>query len=55
MIQIREAAGQLAIDQTQREGTIRSLEELVAELEQTLAGAGGGTPEDASPLLLRAA
>ena len=36
MIQIRESAGQLAADQTQREGTIQSLEELVGELEQTL-------------------
>jgi methyl-accepting chemotaxis protein len=55
MIQIREAAGQLAADQTQREGTIQSLEELVADLKQTLDGAGGNTPEIASHQHLRAA
>ena len=36
MIQIRESAGQLAADQTQREGTIQRLEELIIELERTL-------------------
>jgi hypothetical protein len=55
MIQIREAAGQLAADQTQREGTIQSLENLVAELTQTLDGAGGSVPGVASPELRRAA
>jgi methyl-accepting chemotaxis protein len=55
MIQIRESAGQLAADQTQREGTIQSLEELVADLKQTLDGAGGSTPEIAPPQHLRAA
>jgi methyl-accepting chemotaxis protein len=55
MIQIRESAGQLAADQTQREGTIQSLEELVADLKQTLDGAGGSTPEVAPSQHLRAA
>ena len=53
MIQIREAAGQLAADQTQREDTSRRLEELIANLEQTLDGA---QDSDAGPQpLLRAA
>ncbi|MDP9259218.1 MAG: hypothetical protein M3Q31_22080 [Actinomycetota bacterium] len=55
MIQIREAAGQLAADQTQREGTIQSLEELIADLKQALDGAGGSMPEVAAPEQLRAA
>jgi methyl-accepting chemotaxis protein len=55
MIQIREAAGQLAADQTQREGTIQSLEELIADLKQTLDGAGESMPEVAAPGHLRAA
>ena len=55
MIQIREAAGQLASDQTQREGTSERLENLIAELEQTLDAARPSEPEDASPELLQAA
>jgi methyl-accepting chemotaxis protein len=55
MIQIREAAGQLAADQTQREGTIQSLEELIADLTQALDGAGGSLPEVAAPERLLAA
>jgi methyl-accepting chemotaxis protein len=51
MIQIREAAGQLAADQTQRDGTIGTLEDLIAELRQALEGAGAGAPEVASPVL----
>jgi hypothetical protein len=45
MIQIREAAGQLAADQTQREGTSKSLEDLIADLEQTLAGSSVSEPD----------
>ena len=57
MIQIREAAGQLAADQTQREDTSRRLEELIANLEQTLDGAQSQDPssEVVAPPLLRAA
>ena len=51
MIQIREAAGQLAADQTQREGTIQTLEELIAELSRLSAGRAAGAPEVASPVL----
>jgi methyl-accepting chemotaxis protein len=40
MIQIREAAGQLAADQTQREGTSERVEQLVGELDATLARFG---------------
>ena len=55
MIQIREAAGQLAADETQREETSQRLEELIAELERTLEGAGAGAPEQVAPARLRAA
>ena len=41
MVQIREAADQLAAEQTQRVVTCRRVDELIAELEQTLGGAGG--------------
>ena len=40
MIQIREAAGQLAADQTQREDTSERVEQLVGELDATLARFG---------------
>ena len=40
MIQIREAAGQLAADQTQREDTSERVELLVGELDSTLARFG---------------
>ena len=40
MVQIREAAGQLAADQTQREGTSERVEQLVGELDSTLARFG---------------
>ena len=40
MIQIRESAGQLAADQTQREGTSERVEQLVGELDSTLARFG---------------
>jgi methyl-accepting chemotaxis protein len=36
MIQIREAAGQLAADQIQRESTSERVEQLVGELDATL-------------------
>jgi methyl-accepting chemotaxis protein len=54
MIQIRESAGQLAADQTTRQDTSQRLEDLIADLKQTLDGAGGGESEGAS-VLLRAA
>jgi hypothetical protein len=38
MIQIREAADKLAADQTQRDDTSRRLEDLITDLEQTVAG-----------------
>ncbi|MDX6566703.1 MAG: hypothetical protein QOE10_2365, partial [Gaiellales bacterium] len=40
MIQIREAAGQLAADQIQRESTSERVEQLVGELDSTLARFG---------------
>jgi methyl-accepting chemotaxis protein len=40
MVQIREAAGQLAADQTQREGTAERVEQLVGEMDSTLARFG---------------
>ena len=40
MIQIREAAGQLALDQAQREGTSQRVEQLVGDLDSTLARFG---------------
>jgi hypothetical protein len=40
MIQIREAAGQLAADQTHREGTSERVEQLVGDLDSTLARFG---------------
>jgi methyl-accepting chemotaxis protein len=55
MIQIREAAGQLAADQTQREDTSQRLDDLILELEQTLDGAAVNTLEGALPVRLRAA
>ena len=54
MIQIREAAGQLAADQRQRDETSQRLEDLITDLERTLEG-GGGEPEFAEPARLRAA
>jgi hypothetical protein len=55
MIQIREAAGQLAADGTQREETSQRLDDLIMDLEQTLEGAGVGEPEIAPVVRLRAA
>jgi methyl-accepting chemotaxis protein len=55
MIQIREAAGQLAADQSQRDETSKRLEDLITDLEHTLDGAAGSEPEAASPVRLRAA
>jgi methyl-accepting chemotaxis protein len=55
MVQIRESAGQLAADQTQREGTSSRLEALITDLEQTLAGSGRGDRETASAAHLQAA
>jgi hypothetical protein len=55
MIQIREAAGQLAADQTQREVTTQRLEDLIADLEQTLHGTAASPPEAVPPTVLRAA
>jgi hypothetical protein len=55
MIQIREAAGQLAVDQTQREDTSQRLEDLIVNLEQTVDEAGGSTSPVASDVRLRAA
>ena len=40
MIQIRESAGQLAADQTQREETSQRVEHLMGELDSTLARFG---------------
>jgi methyl-accepting chemotaxis protein len=40
MVQIREAADQLAAEQSQRVGTSERLEELVQELEETLRASG---------------
>ena len=55
MIRIREAAGQLAADQTQREHTSQRLDDLILELEHTLDGAAADTFEGAPPARLRAA
>jgi hypothetical protein len=56
MIQIREAAGQLAADQTQRDEAGRRLEDLIAELEQTLdRPARNESDVSPSPIALRAA
>jgi methyl-accepting chemotaxis protein len=55
MIQIREAAGQLAADQTQRDDSSQRLEELIADLEQTLGGSGSRDPEVTPPMLVLAA
>jgi methyl-accepting chemotaxis protein len=55
MIQIREAAGQLAADQTQRDHTSERLEDLIASLEQSLDEAGGSTSPVAPDVRLRAA
>jgi methyl-accepting chemotaxis protein len=55
MIQIRESAGQLAADQTQRDDSSQRLEELIADLEQTLGGTGSEDPEVTPPMLLQAA
>jgi methyl-accepting chemotaxis protein len=52
MIQIRQAAGQLAADQTQREDTSQRLDDLILELEQTLDEAAGNTLEAALPVRL---
>ena len=48
MIQIREAAGQLAADQTQREDTSERVEHLVGELDATLARFGVARTEKAA-------
>jgi methyl-accepting chemotaxis protein len=48
MIQIREAAGQLAADQTTREGTSERVEQLVGELDSTLARFGVARTEKAA-------
>ena len=53
MIQIRESAGELATDQTRRETTTNRLDDLITDLEQTLAGAGGAESE--APAFLHAA
>jgi len=55
MIQIRESAGQLAADQTHRDGTAKRLEDLISDLERTLAGAAPSEPEAVPPAHLRAA
>jgi methyl-accepting chemotaxis protein len=43
MVQIRESADQLAAEQEQRVGTAERVDQLVRELEETIAGAGAGT------------
>jgi methyl-accepting chemotaxis protein len=48
MIQIREAAGQLALDQAQREGTSQRVEQLVGDLDSTLARFGVARTERAA-------
>jgi methyl-accepting chemotaxis protein len=56
MVQIREAAGQLAADQTQREETSQRLEDLIADLEANLAGSSTAAPAPSAPVpALRAA
>jgi methyl-accepting chemotaxis protein len=56
MIQIREAAGQLAADQTQREETSQRLDDLITDLEQTLEGGVVVSEPDIAPVVrLRAA
>jgi hypothetical protein len=40
MVQIRESADQLAAEQEQRLGTAERLDQLVKELEETIAGSG---------------
>ena len=40
MVQVREAADQLAAEQAQRQSTSERVEELVRELEQTLQSFG---------------
>jgi methyl-accepting chemotaxis protein len=56
MVQIREAAGQLAADQTQREETSQRLEDLIADLEANLAGSSTAAPAPSAPVpVLRAA
>jgi hypothetical protein len=47
MVQIRESADQLAAEQEQRVGTAERVEQLVGNLEETLAGEsrnGDGRP-----------
>ena len=48
MIQIRESAGQLAADQTQRDQTSERVEQLVGELDSTLARFGVARTERAA-------
>ena len=48
MIQIREAAGQLASEQIQREGTSERVEQLVGQLDATLARFGVGRMDKAA-------
>jgi methyl-accepting chemotaxis protein len=55
MIQIREAAGQLAADQTQRDDTSQRLEDLIASLEHSLDEAGGSISPVVPDVRLRAA
>jgi hypothetical protein len=45
IIQIREAAGQLAAEQAQRASTSERLETLVEELDSTLMNGGGPSPK----------
>jgi hypothetical protein len=52
MLQIREAAGQLAADQSMRQETTQRLEDLIADLELNL---GGAAPEAPVPIVSRAA
>jgi methyl-accepting chemotaxis protein len=40
MVQIRESADQLAAEQEQRVGTAERVDDLVRELERTVAGSG---------------
>src|SRR5262249_39954026 len=50
IVQIREAADQLAAEQSQRAATSERVEELVAELDQTLQGVStNGASERAEP------
>jgi hypothetical protein len=54
MIQIREAADNLAAELAQRAATSERVEELVIELERTLAGLGVARENGGRPLRLHA-